>query len=419
MKRILAVLLSAILLSSAAVLSGCKNEGEENDSAESAVTESKSTNNAAASAEKLAAISTELEAYKSQPSFSGSETIDAKKISKGKKIAIVSDSSSSTYSSYIAQEIKTAAEKAGFSETVIYDTDGTSSSHASALENAVSDQCALALLIGNIDKDELTLSIETAQANGLKVLSLDNAQTGSKEHFVDFTIAADYVSEAKALADYAIVKNEGKVNALLIAPSDVGYSEEMRKAVTDELANYSEGYCTEITAEISTSASISETVQKALERDTNINCVIVLHNDMVKDTVDALEMAQAMSRVTLLARGGGTELFTQVKNGNITSAVSESYEWTAYIALDCILRVLGGNDSPEVQGIPYMMISYDNVKELEEGSQSSDGEDSEESEETVEDDTPLIEKMFTKDFKEQYLTLWGISSEESSEEVAE
>lgn len=417
MKRILAVLLSAMLLSSVAILSGCKDSG--NGSATESVTESKSTNNATASKEKLAALSVELEAYKSQPSFSATKSVDAKKISKNKKIAVISDSSSNTYSSYIAQEIKSAAENAGFSETVIYDTDGTANSHASALENAVADQCSVVILVGNINKDEITLSIETAQANGLKVISLNNTQVGSKDHFVDSSITTDYASEAKALADYAIVEKGGRVNALLVTPSDVSYAEEMKKAVTDELSNYSDGYCTELSVEISNSSTnLSNAVKKALERDTNINCVIVLHDSMIKDSVDALEMTQSMSRVTLLARGGGTELFAQVQNGNAATAISESYEWTAYTAVDYVLRVLDGDDNPEVQNIPFMMISYDNVKELEQSSEENSSDEEESSEEIIEDDTPLIEKIFTKTFKKQYLNLWGVgdNSEDSQTE---
>ena len=388
MKRILAVLLSAMVLSSIAMLSGCKDNG--NGSAVESVTESRSTNNAVVSKEKLAALSTELETYKSQPNFNATKSIDAKKISKNKKIAIISDSSSNTYSSYISQELKSVAEKVGFKEILAYDTDGTANSHTSALENAVSDQCAAVVLIGNINKDKISLAIENAQAHGIKVISIDNTQVGTNDHFVDSSVKTNYVAEAKALADYAIVEKEGRVNALLVTPSDVSYADEMKKELAMEISN--------------TAVNISDAVKKALERDTNINCVIVLHDNMLKDSVDALEMTQAMSRVTLLARGGGTELFTQVQNGNVATAVSESYEWTAYTAVDYILRVLNGEDNPEISDIPFMMISYDNVKKIEE----SEGTEESSSDEEKTDDTPLIEKIFTKTFKNQYLNLWGL-----------
>ena len=339
------------------------------------------------------------------PNFNAAKSIDAKKISKNKKIAVIADSSSNTYSSYISQELKSVAEKVGFKEILAYDTDGTANSHTSALENAVSDQCAAVVLIGNINKDKISLAIENAQAHGIKVISIDNTQVGTNDHFVDSSVKTNYVAEAKALADYAIVEKEGKVNALLVTPSDVSYADEMKKAVTDELTKYSDGYCTELAMEISnTAVNISDAVKKALERDTNINCVIVLHDNMLKDSVDALEMTQAMSRVTLLARGGGTELFTQVQNGNVATAVSESYEWTAYTAVDYILRVLNGEDNPEISDIPFMMISYDNVKKIEE----SEGTEESSSDEEKTDDTPLIEKIFTKTFKNQYLNLWGL-----------
>ena len=84
--------------------------------------------------------------------------------------------------------------------------------------------------------------------------------------------------------------------------------------------------------------------------------------------------------------------------------MSESYEWTAYTAVDYILRVLNGEDNPEISDIPFMMISYDNVKKIEE----SEGTEESSSDEEKTDDTPLIEKIFTKTFKNQYLNLWGL-----------
>ena len=61
-----------------------------------------------------------------------------------------------------------------------------------------------------------------------------------------------------------------------------------------------------------------------------------------------------------------------------------------------------------------MMISYDNVKKIEES--EGTGESSSDEEKT--DDTPLIEKIFTKTFKNQYLNLWGLgeNSEDSQTE---
>lgn len=426
MKRFLAVLLAAMLLSSVAVLSGCK-DNKDNKSATESITESKSTNDNTPTQEKISEMSKEIETFKEQPTFSASKSVNAKKISKNKRIAIIADSSKNTYSSYVALEVKKAAEIAGFDESVIYDTDGTSNSHISALENAVSDQCALALLIGDIDKDEISLSIETAQANGIKVVSLDNAAIDTNEHFVDSTITTDYVSEAKTLADYAIVEKSGKVNALLVIPSDLPYAEAMKNAVTDELKNYSSGYCTELSAETSTwNSTLSDSAKKILEKDTNINCVIVLHDGMTKDIVDALEISQSISRVSLLVRGGGTETFTQIQNGNAAIAAAESYEWTAYAAVDYILQILGGNDNPVAANIPFMLVSYDNVKEMESNDEAysealeklEDGEEAPEREYGDDPDAPFIERIFKKDFKKQYAKLWGIGedSEESSEE---
>lgn len=418
MKKFVSLLLAAVLLSSAVTLAGCKND--DRDSQTESVVESKTTNDKTATSDQIKTISAEIDALKAQPAYSDTGSLDAKKIAKNKTIGIVLDSSSDAYSLYIAAEIKAAAGKAGFKDTIVYETDGTSNSHVSALENVIGDKCAAAVLVGNIDKDAISTSIETVQANGIKVLSINNAAKGEKEHYVDSTIAVDYAAEAKALADYAVVQHNGQVNALLIVPSELNYSETMRNAVADELKNYSGGYCTELNAETATwNNGLADVIKSSLQKDTNINCVIVLHEGMLKDTVDALEMAQAMSKVTLLSRGGGTEAFTQIQNGNASMVSAESYEWTAYITVDYLLKLLGGNDNPTSLEIPFMMTSYDNVKKLENSQKNSD-EDSDEDSEDESDNAPLIESVFEKAFKDGFLKSWKIkTAEQSSDEPTE
>lgn len=420
MKKLISILLAAMLVSSSFVLSGCKNDN--GGSPEESVTESKSTNNNAADKEELEALSKEIETLKNQPSYSETKSVEAAKLAKNKRIAVILDSSSNGYSSYIAYEIKEITAKLGFEETVTYETDGTSSSYVSALDNVVSDQCSAVILVGNINKDEISSSIEAAQANGIKIISVNNANTGEKEHYVDSTLTIDYNSEAKALADYVIVNQNAQVNALLVIPADLSYSESMKKAVTDELQKYSSGYCTEISADSSTwGKGFSETVKEALEKDSNINCVIVLNEGMLKDTVDALEMTQAMSRVTLVSRGGGTDAFSQIQNGNAKIIAGESYEWTAYLTVDRLLKVLGGDDNPETAAVPFMMISYDNVTAFESSDDNSEDEnsDDENTEETSDDDIPFIEKVFDKGFKSSFLKSWNVKDASESSKQAE
>ncbi len=415
MKRLLSILLAVALVSSVFVCSGCKNDSDDRSGANESVTESKSTNNNPANKDELSKISAELGKFKKQPSYTATKAVDAPKIAKDKGIALILDSNNDDYSSYIALEIKDAAAKIGFTDAITYETDGTANSCVAALDNAVSDQCSAAVLIGNINKDEISSSIESAQSHGLKVISVNNANVGEKEHYVDYTFTINYNKEAKALADYAITEQNAEVNALLVIPSDISYSGAMKKAVTDELSSFSSGYCTELNAETSTwNNGLTNTIKEALEKDGNINCVIVLHEGMLKDAVNALEMTQTISKVKLIARGGGTSAFMQVQNGNASIVAAESYEWTAYLLLDCILKILGGQDNPDTAEIPFMMISYANAAALESSADSS-GEDESNNED---DDTPFISKAFKKDFKNSFLKSWNVknTSSENPEE---
>ena len=80
---------------------------------------------------------------------------------------------------------------------------------------------------------------------------------------------------------------------------------------------------------------------------------------------------------------------------------------TGYAMISYFIRTLR---SPQSSNIPFMMISYDNVKKIQE----SEGTEESSSDEEKTDDTPLIEKIFTKTFKNRYLNLWGLG--ENSED---
>lgn len=397
MKKIVSLFLISAMASAMLLMSGCESNNQQQASQEPSKLETESSRTLTDS--ELDAMQATINSFKNEPEFSANgENIKSKTIAKDKKLGVVLDDSNDSYSSYVSESVKKAAKTAGFKDTVIYETDGSTGSQTNALESVVEDGCSAVLLFGNIDKDSLSATIETTQANGIKVVSAGNAAKEQKEHFVDSAMTVDYEQQARLMVDWASLQKQGKINALAVFSDSLPYSENMKKAVEEEFEKYVvSGYLTVIDgARSSWGSGLTDSIKNELEKDSNINCIILIHDGMIKDAVNALEITQSMSKVSLVARGGSADAFNQVKNGNVDMLVSESYDKTAYSAVDYILRVLDGNDSPSGVDVPFKIITVDNVQEVYGDGDGSDNEKA------------FIELAFDTKHRDEFKQLWGV-----------
>lgn len=397
MKKIISLFLISAMAGAMLLMSGCEDNNQQQSSQEPSTIETESSRTLTDS--ELDAMQAEINSFKNEPEFSANgENIKSKTIAKDKKLAVVLDDSNNSYSSYVADSVKNAAKIAGFKDTVIYETDGSTGSQTNALESVVEDGCSAVLLFGNIDKDSLSATIETIQANGIKVVSAGNAAKEQKEHFVDSAMTIDYEKQARLMVDWLSYEKQGKMNALAVFSDSLPYSESMKKAVEEEFEKYvAGGYLTIIdSAKSSWGSGLTDTIKDELEKDSNINCIILIHDGMIKDAVNALEMTQSMAKVSLVSRGGSADAFNQVKNGNVNMLVAENYDKTAYSAVDYVLRVIDGNDSPSGVDVPFKIVTVDNVQEVY-------GED-----EGSNNEKAFIELAFDTKHRDEFKKLWGV-----------
>lgn len=416
-KKITAIALAAAIASSAVVMTACdknKNEEKENTSQVSTEESSKAdeekvkessetiedisaiTSKSEITKEQLSNIDNFITQHKSIPSFTiKGDPIDAAAISKNKKLTFIPDNSNNVFTALVTDQFKKASANVGLTGLTADDSDGTPSYYNAQLENARKDS-DLIVMYGDINKDPLATNIELAQASGVEVISAGFVGDDAKDHYVDYTIPIDYQLAGKLLADWAISKNKGKVNALAINNSDSTVSTSVYKGFTAEFVNFvTEGYCTVLSgASIETGNGLATKIKQALEKDPNLNYIVVLDETMINDTLSAVE--QSGKNIKVISTGGSTSAFSSVENGKLDMLVAQSFEWTAYAMLDYSLRVLGDQKLPDIQSVPVRVVTADSIK--------NDLENTE-----YEEIDGFYEICFGANFITGYRKLWGIA----------
>lgn len=414
-KKITALTLAAAVAASAFVMSACNKDTKEEEkeaqsSAETSVEKSEVSveesseqpeNISAITAkpeitkEQLSSIDNFIAQYKTIPEFTlNAETIDAKAIAKDKKISFIPDNSNNIFTSLVTDQFINAGKTVGFKEVIADESDGTPAYYNSALEKAIKES-ELIVMYGDINKDPLATNIELTQANGKRVLSAGYVGEGMKDHYVDYTIPIDYQLAGKLLADWAISQNKGKVNALAINNSDSTVSTSVYKGFSAEFTNYvTEGYCTVLSgSSIETGNGLAAKIKQALEKDANLNYIVVLDETMINDAVSAVD--QSGKSIKIISTGGGTSAFTSAQNGKLDMLVAQSYEWTAYAMLDYSLRVLGEEKLPDIQSVPVRVVTKESI--------ANDLENTE-----YEEIDGFYEICFGANFITGYRKLWGL-----------
>lgn len=415
MKKITAALLAAVVAASAFAMTACDDKKEENEESavemESSVENSEEVSQESSEAvedisaitakpdiskEQLSNIDNFIAQYKVIPEFNlKADSIDAKSIAKNRKISFIPDNTNNIFTSLVTEQFKSAGKTVGLKEVICDDSDGTPAYYNSALEKSIKES-EIAVMYGDINKDQLATSIETAQASGVRILSAGYVGKDMKDHYVDYTIPIDYNLAGKLLADWTISKNKGKVNALALNNSDSTVSTSIYKGFTDEFVTYvTEGYCTVLSgSSIETGNGLSTKIKQALEKDPNINYIVVLDETMINDALNAVE--QTGKTISVISTGGSTSAFLAAENGKLEMLVAQSYEWTAYAMLDYALRVMGEEKLPDIQSVPVRVVTSDSI--------ANDIENTE-----YEEIDGFYEICFGANFITGYRKLWGIS----------
>ena len=381
MKRITAIILTASVIVSTAVLTACNNENSKTENsktvASSQVSETVSVQESKEEIKDISAVEAKedisasalneinafIAKYKNVPDFSSSsDVISARKIASDKTITLISDNSNYSFTSLVTGQFISAAKSAGFKSVVANESNGTPSFFNDELEKSIQES-NIVLMYGDIDKDPIASAIEKTQANGIRVLSAGNVGKDQKDHYVDYTIPINYQLAGKLLADWVISANKAKVNALAINNSDSVLSSSIYKGFADEFQKYvTSGYCNVLSGStLEVNNGLSAKIKQAIDKDPNINYIVVLDDSMIGDAVSGVD--QSGKKIKIVSTGGSTAAFDAAQNGSIEMLVAQSYEWTAYAMVDYALRVLNGSALPQEQDVPVRVITSKSISE--------------------------------------------------------
>ena len=382
MKRITAIILTAAMLVGTAALTACSKDENGNGQSSQQSKVSQVSKDASAeeskeevkdisaveekkelSASNLNEINAFIEKYKGIPDFSSeSDVISAREISKDKAITLIPDNSNYSFTSLVTEQFVSAAASAGFKNVIANESNATASFYNDELEKSI-EKSNIVVMYGDIDKDPIAAEIEKTQANGIRVLSAGNVGKDQKDHYVDHTIPINYQLAGKLLADWTISANKGKVNALAINNSDSMLSSSVYKGFADEFQKYVvSGYCSVLSgSSIEIDNGLSAKIKQAIDKDPNINYVVVLDDAMINDAVSGVD--QSGKKIKIISTGGSLAAFDAAQSDRIEMLVAQSYEWTAYAMVDYALRVLNGSALPQEQDVPVRVVTSKSINE--------------------------------------------------------
>lgn len=382
MKRITAIILTAAMLVGTAALTACSKDENGNGQSSQQSKVSQVSKDASAeeskeevkdisaveekkelSASDLNEINAFIEKYKGIPDFSSeSDVISAREISKDKAITLIPDNSNYSFTSLVTEQFVSAAASAGFKNVIANESNATASFYNDELEKSI-EKSNIVVMYGDIDKDPIAAEIEKTQANGIRVLSAGNVGKDQKDHYVDHTIPINYQLAGKLLADWTISANKGKVNALAINNSDSMLSSSVYKGFAYEFQKYVvSGYCSVLSgSSIEIDNGLSAKIKQAIDKDPNINYVVVLDDAMINDAVSGVD--QSGKKIKIISTGGSLAAFDAAQSDRIEMLVAQSYEWTAYAMVDYALRVLNGSALPQEQDVPVRVVTSKSINE--------------------------------------------------------
>ena len=106
---------------------------------------------------------------------------------------------------------------------------------------------------------------------------------------------------------------------------------------------------------------LSAKIKQAIDKDPNINYVVVLDDAMINDAVSGVD--QSGKKIKIISKGGSLAAFDAAQSDRIEMLVAQSYEWTAYAMVDYALRVLNGSALPQEQDVPVRVVTSKSINE--------------------------------------------------------
>ena len=331
-----------LAVGAAVLLAACSSS-----SSSSAPASSTSAGAAASSASStgadISALTADVNKYAATPSFTdygpnyGGKIPSIANLS-GKKIMIIPGVSALAACEEIAQAASDIAKASGMVPT-IFDNQGTTAEHNTAIENAIHGGYAAIIMGCAMDPSTSAPAIAQAQKAGIVVGTYGGTPDMDQRAGTTYNTDDPYALDAKLAAEQAIEQHNGQpFNAIAITSTATGPATAIEEASIQSTlaADCPKCTLTAVNVEVPNwQTQVASTVTSQLLQHPDVN---VLFPDYAGELTYVLAGIQAAHRTgvkTYLAFGGGTP-FVQLQTASpgkdiIQSDVSESPPWTGYL----------------------------------------------------------------------------------------
>jgi ABC-type sugar transport system substrate-binding protein len=334
---------SGVLAVGAAVLLAACSSSSSSSAPAGSTPSGAAAGSASSTAADISALTADVNKYAATPSFSDYGPNYGGKIPSianlaGKKIMIIPGVSALAACEEIAQAASNIAKASGMVPT-IFDNQGTTAEHNTAIENAIHGGYAAIIMGCAMDPSTSAPAIAQAQKAGIVVGTYGGTPDMDQRAGTTYNTDDPYALDARLAAEQAVEQHNGQpFNAIAITSTATGPATAIEEASIQSTlaADCPKCTLTAVNVEVPNwQTQVASTVTSQLLQHPNVS---VLFPDYAGELTYVLAGIQAAHRSdvkTYLAFGGGTP-FVQLQTASpgkdiIQSDVSESPPWTGYL----------------------------------------------------------------------------------------
>jgi ribose transport system substrate-binding protein len=291
---------------------------------------------------------------------------DAASCMKGKSILSIPVSSANPFTANIEKAMQGVAAKVGFKFTT-WENQGQSSQWVQGMDTALNQKVSLIDLLAGTDPRVLTPQIAAARSAKVPVIASHYSgveQTKIVEGFADGDVPIDYFKAGAMLADWAIVRTKGKLNALTLIASGALSTDSMTAGINEEFK-----HCPDCKQKVMNypvpdwATRITPGVQAALLADPTVNYIIVIYDSMAQFVVPAVTVTGSADRVKIDAFNGTPFVLGLVQSGAVEMDIGENLDWIGHSIVDSEMRRLCGLPLVADPKIPFYIFTSANAKD--------------------------------------------------------
>jgi ribose transport system substrate-binding protein len=321
----------------------------------------------------LDAIKANIARYKAVPEFvAPGPPFDAKACMKDKKILTVPFASQIPFVATVVTDMVELGKEIGFRYDE-YKNTGQRSQWIQGISQGINQHYNLIDLFAP-DLLSLVPQAKEAQAAGIPIVASHDGGYEQLRPEPFLSVPADYFTAGKLLAQWAIMRTDGKANVLVVTALDSYSSESIINGIKDGFKDCETCKVAFTNVAVADWATrIQPTVQAALVGNPDLNFILPTYDPMTQFIVPAIELTQTGNRVKVASFNGTPFALDLVREGKLDMIVAESLDWVAHGVVDAEMRILCGQHAIKDPKVPLRIFDASNVADAGVPAKSSTG----------------------------------------------